>query len=136
MDLSILLRILILLALVALIFQRCTRKKKPADNIEAWLEQHFPYRFNVLDTRTVDPIKNFSFQVKKSILADKTDSLLQIEVKYDKRDPGLGLNPADIEPQLARSRANLADGRSLFEALRSAGLSKVSASICKGKPVF
>lgn len=124
-------RILLLLAIGLLLFN-CTRRKKAPGNISDWLELHFPGRFVVLDTRISDPIKNLSFKVKKSVIAEKSDSLLQIFVTWDKRDPELGLSVTEIEQQFDRARSTLADARQLLALIKQAKLTNVSVSIWNG----
>lgn len=122
---------LILLALGGIFFA-CTRRKSPPDNLAAWLEQHFPGRFEIVDTQTEDPIRNMSFKIKRSVVADKSDPLLQIRLRWDKREPGLGLRPEAVDSGFARARPLLADARSLSDALKAAGLKRVSAGIWNG----
>lgn len=66
---------LVLIAVSVLIL-RCTRRETATDTLEYWLEKHFPGRFGLLDTQTEDPIRNLSFQVKRSVVADKSDPLV------------------------------------------------------------
>lgn len=123
---------IVLVFLFGLLIFGCNRRKKAPTGLADWLEMHFPNRFQILESRTVDPIRNLSFKVKKSIVAEKTDTLLQIEVKWDARAPDLGLSPGEIDSLFAQAKPELDDARSLFDALKTAGISKVSASILNG----
>ncbi len=124
-------RILLLLAIGLLIFS-CTRRKKAPGNISEWLEVHFPGRFDVVDTRTSDPIKNLSFKVKKSVIAEKSDSLLQIELTWDAREPNLGLSVEKIESLLQEAKPALADTRELLSLVKATDLSGASVSVDRG----
>lgn len=121
----------ILLVLGGVLFA-CTRRKSPPDNLAAWLELHFPGRFEIVDTQTEDPIRNMSFKIKRSVVADKSDPLLQIQLRWDKREPGLGLSPESVDSGFARARPVLADARALLDALKAAGLNRVCAGIRNG----
>lgn len=110
----------------------CFRKKKPSPNLEDWLQTHFPNRFDIVDTQTEDVIRNLSFKVKKSVIAERADSLVQIQVRYDKRDADLGLDPQSIAPQIEIAKREVDDARALFAALQNAGCQKISASIRHG----
>lgn len=123
-----LLRLLLMFFFGFLLFA-CTRKKKPNPNLADWLERHFPNRFTIVDTRTVDPIRNLSFQVKKSIVAEKSDSLLQIEIKWDKRSEDLDISPAGVEQLVESSKLELSAARELFSVLKKTGFEKVSTGI-------
>lgn len=59
------------LALILLIFAYCFRKKNSNPNLKSWLEEQYRGRFVVLDTQMSDPIKNLSFKVKNSVVAEK-----------------------------------------------------------------
>jgi hypothetical protein len=125
----------LLLLLAVLLFFACTRKKKTIGNLTEWLEKYHPGRFEIAITQTRDPIRQLSFKAKKSVLSDKNDPLLQIQVYYDKREPDLALDPESIEPLLKLARQELKDARELFAALRAAGLQKVSAGVYRGEAI-
>lgn len=127
-------RILLLLCLAFLIFS-CFRKKKPAPNLADWLEKNFPNRFKIVDTQTEDVFRNLTFQKKKSVVADRADSLLQIQIRYDLRDADLGIAAAEIDELVAAAKPDLAASRDLFLVLENAGFQKVSASIRHGEAV-
>jgi hypothetical protein len=123
----------LLVALIAgFLFFCCGRKKKAAPNISDWLELHFPNRFDVVETQISDPIRNLSFKVKTSIVAEKADPLSQIEIKWDKRKPDLGITATAIDSLFETSRRELADARDLLALLRNAGFEKSAASIRNG----
>ncbi len=124
-------KILALLLFACFIFG-CTRKKKTTDSLVGWLEKHFPNRFQILETLVADPVRNLSFKVKNSVVAEKTDSLLQIRIKWDARKPDFGLSPGEIDSLFVQAKLDLAEARSLFDVLKTAGFSKVSASVQQG----
>jgi hypothetical protein len=113
----------------------CFQKKKAAPNLADWLEIHFPGRYEIVDTWTDDVMLNLSFKVKESVIADRSDSLLQIQVKYDKRTADLGLSPGAIDTLFETAKIELADARSLFATSQTAGFQKFSASIRHGDAV-
>ncbi|MBL7827228.1 MAG: hypothetical protein JNJ57_11390, partial [Saprospiraceae bacterium] len=68
-------------------------------------------------------------KVKKSIIAEKSDPLVQIQLKWDARDADLGLNPASIEEMIRQARAELSVSQSLLAALKTAGFPKCAAGM-------
>jgi hypothetical protein len=125
-------KILLILSFGLLIFS-CMRRKKAPARIGDWLELHFPNRFEVLETHTADPIRNLSFKVKKSVVAEKTDTMIQFQVKWDTREAGLGLNVAEINEQALSAKQMTTDARSLLEAAQKSGYSNLSVGIQRGK---
>ncbi len=120
---------LVLAGLFFILAFGCFRKKKDTPNLADWLEKHFPGRYEIVDTWTDDAIRNLSFKVKESVIADRSDSLLQVLVKYDKRDADLGLSPGEIESRFESAKLELSDARSLFAAFQAIGFQKISVGI-------
>jgi hypothetical protein len=114
----------------------CSKKEKPPANLTEWLERNFPNRYEVVASHMSDPIRNMSFKVRKSVIADKADTLLQVQVTWDKRDPNLGLSAEDLASRFEAAKKTLANARSLSAALKSAGLAKYSAGIRNGDAVI
>lgn len=81
-------------------------KKKAPDGLDGWLDLYFPDQFKVIYTLTENPIKQLSFSVKNSVLASKSDSLLQIKIRWDKRVVGLGINKVEIDNSLIKAKRN------------------------------
>ena len=115
------LRIVAVLGMVVLLF-RCTRRAKTMDGLEAWLEHAFPGRFVVLQTNLADPIKNLSFKVKNSIVAERSDSLVQIQLKWDKRMSDLGLAQSEVGQLAERAQKQIKEVKELGDLLEKAGL--------------
>lgn len=131
MEIPLVLRILILLAVSVFLFH-CVRKKKEPDTLEGWLERHFPYRMKIVDTYTENPIRNLSFSKKKSVVADRSDSLLQILIRWDKREPAIGITKEEVNQLFAKAKTELEDARSLHALLKSSGMEKISTCIHLG----
>ncbi|MBK8484639.1 MAG: hypothetical protein IPL31_09935 [Saprospiraceae bacterium] len=131
MGWSILFKIVIAIVICALLV-KCIGKKKAPDGLDGWLDLHFPDQFKVIYTLTENPIKLLSFSVKNSVLASKSDSLLQIKIRWDKRLVGLGINKVEIDNSLIKAKAELADTRILLDQLKSSGLQKFSCCIYLG----
>jgi hypothetical protein len=122
----------ILIAGLALFLFGCFRKKNAAPSLVGWLEEHFPGRFQVLSTHIQDPIRNFSFQVKNSVVAERSRPLVQAAFRWDKREPGLGMSVGAVDSAFAQAAIELADAQALYSALKNAGFERVSAGIYRG----
>jgi hypothetical protein len=120
-SISWFLRIIAVLGLIFMVF-RCTRKSKGMDGLEAWLENAFPGRFVILQTNMADPIKNLSFKVKNSIIAERSDSLVQIQLKWDKREKDLGLVSSEIAQLAERAQQQIREVKDFGNHLKKAGL--------------
>ncbi len=131
MGISLAFKIFILLAICLLLVQ-CVRKKKNTENLESWLKVHYQEKLKVIETHSDNIIRNWSFKVKKSVIADSNDSLLQIQIKWDAREPGLGISKEEIDRQFDKARIELQDAKSLFEELKASGMTSFSAGIQYG----
>lgn len=110
---------------------RCTRKQ-PKNDIGTWLEQHFPGRFQVMGTQVSDPIRNLSFQVKKSLVAEKADTAVQVEIIWDKRAPHLGIDQSEVEEMAARAETQIKDARAIYASLQASGFERANVGIWRG----
>lgn len=122
----------ILIAGLALFLLGCFRKKNAAPSLAGWLEEHFPGRFQVLGTHIQDPIRNFSFKVKKSVVAERSQPLVQAAFRWDKREPGLGLSAAAVDSAFVQAATELADAQAFHLALKTAGFERISVGIHRG----
>lgn len=131
MTLSFALKMLALLALACIVFG-CSRKKKTPENLAQWLEAHYPGRYEVVETSIADPIRNMSFKAKKSIVCVKGDSLLQIQIAWDKRDANLGLSGFNPDSSFAQAKNELDKSRQLLQWVKAATDKKISVSVRYG----
>lgn len=115
--------------LLLLFFASCFRKKNAAPNLSDWLETNYPGRFQILSTQTDDAIRNLSFKVKKSLVAEKADTMVQALLKWDARQADLGLTKADVDGAFAGAARELADANSLFRAVKAAGFENAATSV-------
>jgi hypothetical protein len=115
--------------LLLLLFASCFRKKTAAPNLQDWLETNYPGRFRILSTQTDDAIRNLSFKVKKSLVAEQSDTMVQALLKWDVRQTDLGLTKAMVEGTFAGAARELSDAKTLFRAVKAAGFDNVAASV-------
>lgn len=124
---------LFVMALILLaIFAGCRRKKPNTNTLSGWLEANYPGRFTVLSTELSDPIKNLSFSVKNSVVAENNDTLVQAVVHWDKRQPDLGLDKQTIDSAFVHAARETRDARSLLDALHTAGINQVGTGVYRG----
>jgi len=131
MDWSLLLKIFLLFAVSAYLVG-CRTKKKGVENLQDWLDIHYPKSFSVIETRTDDPIKQLSFKVKNSIVASEEDTLIQFRVHWDKRQKDLGVLKSEVDSSLVKAKKELLDTRSLLQILKTNGLTNFSCGIYQG----
>ena len=131
MEWSLIIKILIVLA-IASFFYSCFGKKKKAEGLEAWLDTHFKDQLYIVTTQTADPIRHLSFKVKNTVVAHKDDSLLQIYIRWDKRQADLGISLEEVKNSLAKAETELADARALLKLIKETGLTSFICSIRNG----
>lgn len=131
MTFSLTLKLLALLILACIIFG-CSRKKKSPENLSQWLEVNFPGRYEVVETQIANPLRNLSFKVKKSVVADKTDSLLQVQIGWDKRQPDLDLAGLQIDSLFAEAKTELDKSRELLQWVKTGTPKPISVSVRYG----
>ncbi len=131
MEWSLIIKILIVLAFASF-FYSCFGKKKKAEGLEAWLDTHFKDQLYIVTTQTADPIRHLSFKVKNTVVAHKDDSLLQIYIRWDKRQADLGISLEEVKNSLAKAETELADARALLKLIKETGLTSFSCSIRNG----
>ncbi len=107
----------------------CFQKKEKMNDLPTWLETHFPGELVVVNNIVnLDPM-NLFIKEKNTILADKNDPEVQIKIKWFKKEEGLGLNAAEIQTSLDKSRRDVKAARMVFDALKKNGLEKFSVSV-------
>lgn len=131
MGWSLIIKIIIALAIGSFLYS-CFGKRKKTDGLEAWLDTHFKGQLYIVNTHTADPIHHLSFKVKNSVVARKDDSLLQIYIRWDKRQDDLGISLEEVKTDLVKAETELADARSLLKLLKETGLNSFSCSIRNG----
>lgn len=115
--------------LLMLSVSACFRKKPGIGNLKDWLEMHYPGRFEVLSTGPDDAIRNLSFKVKKSLVAEKSDPLVQVQLKWDKRETGFGLTTAKVDSAFAQAKTFSKDAYELLSLLKKQGFDNMAAGI-------
>ena len=124
-------KILPTLATLLLMFSlfSCFKKKKtPPSNIEAWLEAHFPGQFEVLHSNINLNVMDMYRGHKTAILAEKSDTVVQFIVYWDKKSDELGLHETAIREAWQRGRTDVEQARQLFTALQAGGLERFSVA--------
>jgi hypothetical protein len=112
-------------------FAQCRRKSQPL-NIESWLEFSYPDRFQILQTNTADIIGNLSFSVKRTIIAESSNPLIQVKIMWDKREKDLALSRPKVDEAIAAAHRKYGDAQSLIDILKTSGLKDFSVSINEG----
>lgn len=118
-----------IIGLLVLVFTNCYRMKTNEPTLSDWLEEHYPGRFQVLSTNTTNPIRNLSFKVKKSVVAERSDTLVQALVGWDQRDAELGLTTTQIDHLFANAALEIQDARTLFQKLEAGGFKNMATGI-------
>lgn len=119
-----------------LLFTGCSGKRVAKPNLDDWLENHFPGRFQVLSTRSDDPIRSLSFQVKRSVVAEKSDSMVQALLWWDPRKPDLDISAEMVDSAFEGAATRLQDAKALYEALKSNGFENFATSIRRQAAIF
>lgn len=104
----------------------CFGKKAPKPSFEAWLGQHFPGQFEVLQTSTDFNLKDYYLGKRRALLADKADPEVQFALHWLKSPPDFGLTQAGVQAALDSCRANVAQARAFAKLLKANGLDKIS----------
>lgn len=111
-----------------LLFTQCRRKPQAMD-IDRWLEIEYANRFEVLTTLSEDVIKNWSFGEKYSIVAEKSNPLIQASVYWDKHQKDLKLTRSMVESEFAKAHRAYEDAQSLYSLIHSSDLKDIAISI-------
>lgn len=122
---------LTILGITLLAFWGCFRKKAAISNLQDWLDKHYPGRFEVLSTGPDDAIRNLSFKVKRSLVAEKANPLLQAQLKWDKRQPNFDLTTGMVDTVFAQAQTMLNDAQELHRLLQEKGFEKIATGIIK-----
>jgi len=121
------------LAVIGLgLFAGCFRKKSDPLSLESWMDKNFPGEFTIVDSRVSDLIGNLSFKVKKSVVAEVADPMVQMIVEWDKRAPDLGLSPEDVRKAHENARKYLEAAKTLRSALSEVGLQSFATGCYRG----
>lgn len=108
----------------------CFRQKTPPKNIEAWLEQSFPGKYQVLasNIRMLDIMAQFKGE-KRAVIADKSDPELQFLLDWQKGETSLGLSPETVTEARNIAQYQLASARELLKLLQQHGLEKYAVGV-------
>lgn len=117
--------------LVILLFTQC-RKKNQTPNITNWLEKEYPNRFEVLDTYTDDIIRNLSFSIKHSIVAEKSNPMVQAKLHWNANFEDLKLTKGIVDSAFINAKSDYEDAQTLYKILHNHVLKDVSVSIKSG----
>lgn len=120
----------LVLGLLVFPFYQCKRKKTP--DLQAWLEHRYQGRFEVISTTTDDAIRNLSFKVKKSVVAEVANPMVQAVFRWDLRAVDLGLTAAEVDGAFANAATEWQDATALYEVLKKHGFENMAVSIRKG----
>jgi hypothetical protein len=115
-----------------LLFVYCMRKKTPDPGLEGWLEKHYPGRFQIVSTQSDEGIRNLSFKVKKSVVAEASNPMVQALLRYDLRQADLKLDTAEVNALFARSAEVWEDAQALQGVLESGAYENWAAGIRNG----
>jgi hypothetical protein len=118
-------------SLFLFLFSQC-RKKPKAPDLAGWLDKEYPGRFHVLDTAMKDVFRNLSFSVKKSLVAENENQLIQAVLHWDKRVVGLELTKEIVDAAFIKARKEYDDATSLHQTMQQAGLEDIAISLHDG----
>jgi hypothetical protein len=111
-----------------LLFTQC-RRKPQAMNIDRWLELEYANRFKVLATYSEDVIRNWSFGEKHSIVAEKSNPLIQSSIHWDNREQGLKLTKAIVDGAFEKAHRAFTDAQDLYTIIHASDLKDIAVSI-------
>jgi hypothetical protein len=108
----------------------CFRKKSPPNNIESWLELHFPGQFEVMvsNLKMLDVMAQFKGE-KQVLLADKSDPEVQFLLNWQKNTVDFGLVPEQVKQAHEYAKNTVSDARSLHKLLKNNHLEKFSVGV-------
>jgi hypothetical protein len=101
-------------------------KSKTPKNVEAWLELHFPQKFDVLSSGSNFDIVNFFTGKRQSVLADRADSTLQFVIYWQKGSEDFGLTDSTVEQEYQAAKTNTQRARDFHKRLKNKGLEQFS----------
>jgi hypothetical protein len=116
---------------IILLFTQCQKKPK-SPNISDWLEKEYPNRFQVLDTYTDDIIRNLSFSIKHSIVAEKSNPLVQAKLHWNANFEDLKITREIVDSTFIDAKKDFEDAQTLYKILQNQGLTGISISIKNG----
>ena len=125
---SNLIRQLLFIAIMFSIFS-CFSKKAKRDNLESWLNQHFPDKFIVLNNRRDLQPRHFIENKMSSVVASKEDPELQFVIEWYKDKPDLGVSTIEIQSAYDHSHRETGLSRALFEMTKKNGVQSTSVSV-------
>jgi hypothetical protein len=117
--------------LLILLFTQCRKKPKTPD-ISDWLEKEYPNRYEVLATYTDDIIRNLSFSIKHSIVAEKSNPMVQTKLHWNANFEDLKLTKGIVDSSFMNAKSDYEDAQSLYKILHNQGLTNISLSIKNG----
>lgn len=101
-------------------------KSKTPRNVEAWLELHFPQKFEVLSSGSNFDIVNFFTGKRQSVLADRADSTVQFVIYWQKGSEDFGLYESTVEQEYQAAKTNTQRARDFYKRLKDKGLEQFS----------
>jgi len=116
------------------IFSCFSKKKK--ENLDSWLEQKFPGKYEVLDNHRslMDRIK-YNMKVR-AIVGSKEEPEIQFIIDWHKDTAGLGITPEEVEDKFLESKNNIARAREIFQQLNKNDSSKISIGVLEDAAYF
>lgn len=117
--------------LVILLFTQC-RKKPQSPNITSWLEKEYPNRFEVLVTYNNNVIRNLNFSEKQSIIAEKSNPMIQAKLDWNSRTEGLKLTKQMVDSAFIIAKSDYDDAQTLYKILQNHGFTDISVNIKNG----
>ena len=107
----------------------CFRKKTSPNNIEAWLGQEFPGRFEVLvsNLKMIDVMAQFEGR-KQALIAEKSDPEVQMLLDWQKDTASLGLDPKAVSRMFEYARECKEKSLDFYKLLKTRGLEKCAVA--------
>ncbi|MEP6795537.1 MAG: hypothetical protein ABJB16_14505 [Saprospiraceae bacterium] len=132
---NILLKSCSILALLLSIFS-CFGKKEKKDNLDSWLNQHFPDHFEVINNRHDLQPKNLILKKITSVVAAKDDPEVQFVLMWFKDKEDLGLTTIEVQSAFEHSKRETAESRQLLAELIKHGATFTSVCVIDDAAYF
>ena len=114
----------------------CKSKNTKENDIESWLNEKFPDKYDVFSsTRDLQP-KNFIIKKMTSVVAAKDDAEVQGVFDWYKDKPDLGLSTIEVQSAFEHVRREAGLSRALFQSIVKNGVTNTSVAVVEDAAYF
>ena len=107
----------------------CFGKKKPPQDLQTWLDIHFPGQLEIVHHVVDLNPKNIFYKEKSTIVALKEDPETQFKIVWSKDQDSLGITQEEVITSIENSKRDVADARKIFDALQVKVDSKIAVGV-------